>query len=468
MKTIKVKLVTVICLLAIIVACDDSVEVDSTPEFISFVKEISSLPGQTLVFQGVVSDPAGISSINIKYEPWFLDKTIVRDSLTDIYELSYRFKVPQGEEMNSVHNIPITVSNIGGNVSTNNVVVTLDLDISNPVIQIASPANNATVLIGAGNEIELDVTVTDENLAEFKIESSVLNETIAISGQSYNYKKSLDISDLGSYEFTITTTDVAGNLDSATVSVNVLDELLFDVMYVTDVTSDADLNEDLFGVPFNTEASTATTEDGYVFTAKYYSAQENSEIRFIPQQASFAPYTFGADSSTNGKLVLGSDATVSPIVVPGVGYYEVKMDLRDQSYSVEPYTPTDTAFDQVYVLGRGVYVDATTSTCTNNADGSTQCWHFKSGKPFVQAADNPHLWTLDVTVKDQPDDNGANGFILNANPAGWSPFWRVDGSDPSITIPNGGSNYVFDDSALNKDYTFIFDTHLNRLVVKTR
>lgn len=467
MKTIKTKLLAVICLVAIIISCeDDTVNVDSTPEFISFEEEISTLPGQTFTFQGVISDPAGVSSINIKYEPWFLDKTIVRDSLTDIYELAYRFKVPDNEELNSVHNIPITVSNIGGNMVTSNVVVTLDLDISNPSIQITSPANNATVLIGSGNEIELDITVTDQNLAEFKIESSVLNETIAISGESYNYKKSLDIANLGSYEFTITTTDATGNFETATVSVNVLDELLFDVMYITDETSDTGLNADLFGIPYNTDASTASTEDGYVFTARYYSTQANSEVRFIPQQTSFSPYSFGSDSS--GKLTLGNDASVSPIIVPGVGYYEITMDLRDQTYTVVPYTPTDTAFSQVYILGRGVFIDTTTSTCTRNSDNTTQCWHFNSGKPFAQDANNSFLWSIDVTVSDQPDDEGANGFILNANPAGWSPFWRVDSSDPSIAVPNGGSNYVFDDSALNKDYTYIFDTHLNRLVVKTR
>lgn len=466
MKTIKTKLLCIICLMLVIVSCDDdSVSVDSTPEFISFVGEISSLPGQTLTFKGVVSDPAGVKSIDIKYEPWFLDKTIVKDSLPDIYELGYNFKVPEDAEMNSVHNIPITVANVGGNIVTSNVVVTLDLDIDNPVIQVASPIDNATVLIGSGNEIELDINVTDTNLAEFKIESSVLNETIAVSGQSYNYKKSLDIANLGKYEFTITATDAAGNVQTATVSVNVLDELLFDVMYITDVTSDSDLNADLFGIPYNTEASSASTEDGYVFTAKYYSPQANSEVRFIPQQGSFAPYSFG--SSSSGKLVLGNDASVSPIVVPGVGYYEITMDLRDQSYTVTPYTPADTAFDQIYILGTGVYIDATTSTCTKNSDGTTQCWHFNSGKPFTQDSSNQYLWTIDVSVKDEPTQNN-NGFILNANAAGWAPFWRVEADNPSTTVPNGGANYIFDDSALNKDYTYIFDTHLNRLVVKTR
>jgi len=36
-------------------------------------------------------------------------------------------------------------------------------------------------------------------------------------------------------------------------------------------------------------------------------------------------------------------------------------------------------------------------------------------------------------------------------------------NDPEATVPNGGVNYVFPDAAIGNDYTFIFDTHLNRL-----
>ena len=97
------------------------------------------------------------------------------------------------------------------------------------------------------------------------------------------------------------------------------------------------------------------------------------------------------------------------------------------------------------------------------------CWNFQSGKPFTQDSNNPYLWTIDVTVDDEPDNNGSNGFILNANPSGWSPFWRIDDPEsPQSTVFNGGTNYVFPDSALGKDYTFVFDTHLNRISAISR
>lgn len=449
---------------------DDSVNVDSMPEFQSLVEEVSSLPGEIFLFEGIISDPAGIKSVNFKYEPWFLDKTIVKDSLPDTYVISYKFKVPDDAEEFSVHTIPVTITNAGDVATTKNVVITLDKDISAPVITINSPTAGATILINDGNEVQLDVDLSDRELAEFSIESGVLNETISISGGAYNYENSLDISESGDYTFTFTAIDVTGNESTASVTVNVVSDLQFNAMYLTDETSEAALNQDIFGIPFYTTASELSGEDGYVFTGRYYSTAANSEVRFIPQKTSFEPFTFGADPNDPGKLVLGQDASVDPIIIPGTGYYEVTMDIRDLSYTVTPYQPSDAAYDQVYILGRGIYTNATTSTCTNNNDGSTQCWHFNSGKPFTQDPSNPYLWTIDVTLQDQPNDAGANGFILNANPSGWAPFWRVDvaGGEPSRTVPGGGNNYVFDDSDLNNDYTFIFDTHLNRIIAKER
>ncbi|NER17870.1 cadherin repeat domain-containing protein [Spongiivirga citrea] len=447
---------------------DESLNVDSTPEFTSLVSTVSSLPGQTFLFEGVVSDEAGVRSVNLKYEPWFLNKTIIRDSITETYELSYKFKVPDDAIENSVHVIPLTITNIGGKSSVEEVTVTLDQDIDGPQIQIAQPINEATLPIGDGDEISFDVTVTDAELAELKIESDLLNEVLPISGTSYNYTNSLDVAIPDKYFFTITATDVSGNVSTETFAVNVVDELEFTNMYVTDMTSDTELVSDIFGVPYKTSASSETNETGYVFTARYYAPTPNFEVRFLAQKGSFSPYAFGAGADS-GRLAIGSSSDVAPIVLSEVGYYEIKMDLRDLTYSITPYTPSDDTFEQVYIIGTGIYINETESTCTNNTDGSLQCWNFASGKPFQKDGNNPYLWTIDVSLKDEPLNNGANGFILNANPNGWSPFWRIDNpNDPEATVPGGGVNYVFPDSALDKEYRFVFDTHLNRIAALPR
>lgn len=471
MKTVKTKLLYLICLVVGLISCDDdSVRVDSTPEFQTLIQEISTLPGEVFLFEGLVTDPAGIKSVNFKYDAWFLDKTITKDSLPETYSISYKFKVPANAEPFSVHTIPVTITNAGNVITTRNVVVTLDKDIAAPIITINSPVNGATVLIGSGDEINLSVALSDRALSKISIASSILTETLDISGTAYNYSKTFNISQPGNYTFTITAIDATGNESVATVTISVVADLQFNTMFLTDETTDSALNQDIFGIPFTTSRSQASGETGYVFTGRYYSKAANSEVRFIPQQGSFGPFAFGADPAVPGKLVLGQDVTVTPIILPSVGYYEVSMDIRDFTYKVTPYTPSDATFDQVYILGRGIFVNATVSTCVNNNDGSTLCWHFNSGKPFTKNSNNPYLWTIDVTLKDQPNDAGVNGFILNANPSTWAPFWRVDvnGGDPSRTIPGGGNNYVFPDSALDKDYTFTFDTHLNRIIAKQR
>ena len=96
MRNIKIKLVFSIGVLLVIMGCsqEDSIIVNSTPEFVSLEENISSLPGETFKISGVVSDPAGIKSVNFIYKPWFLDKTIVKDSVPNSYTISYQFKVP--------------------------------------------------------------------------------------------------------------------------------------------------------------------------------------------------------------------------------------------------------------------------------------------------------------------------------------------------------------------------------------
>lgn len=339
MRNTKTKLLFISFLLLLLnCSDDDAISVDSTPEFNSVENSVSSLPGETFTFKGVVSDPAGIKSVNISYEPWFLNKTIVKDSLPKSYNISYNFKVPNDAIANSTHTIPIIVTNAGNVNSTQNIVITLDKDIAKPQINITSPIDASTVLIGSNNEINLDIAVTDRELSEFKIESDILNETIAITGTSYNYKKSLNITNPNKYTFKISATDASGNVSTKTVSVNVLNNLSFDVMYVTDVTDEALLSSDLFGIPYTTSASTASTEDGFVFTAKYYSKSVNSEVRFLAQKTSFSPFSFGAINNSGG-LALGNSSSVNPIVLPSIGYYEIKMDLRDSSYKITPYTP---------------------------------------------------------------------------------------------------------------------------------
>lgn len=456
------------CLLILIGCSKDNNErtnINSEPEFISINDNISSLPGKNFNLSATLEDPAGIKFINLKYDPWFLDKTIEKDSLPQTYILNYNFKVPSDAEMNSEHLITINSTNSGGKSTSKQVKVTLDLDVTNPTISIIRPANGATVLISDGDEINFDISVSDnKELAEFKIESNILNETKSITGESFDYIKNLNVDNTGTYVFTITVKDATGNTTSQDITVNVLDELKFDKMYITEVTDPVALTSDVFGIPALAEASSDEAQLGYVFTARYYAEFPNTEVRFIPQKTAFQPYTFGADPEHSGKLINGSGPDVNPIILPEIGYYEVTVNLDDFTYTVTPYTPTDDTYDFIQLIATGVKVNGE-STCVVNSDGSFRCFHFTSGKELDQDPENPYRFTATVELFDEPDSEGNNGFILNSNTAGWGPFWRFDdASDPDMTVPGGGQNFIFTEEDFGT-YNFVFDTHLNRVSI---
>ena len=460
----KNKIIFYLLFLVLLSACEkdeNEISVDSQPEFTSVSDELSSLPGRNVSFKASINDPAGIKSVNLNYEPWFLDKTIIKDSLPQTYNLDYTFKIPEGEIVNSEHVVTLTSTNSGGVSTSQDVTVTLNLDVENPVISIEQPIDGATVIIGDGDEIEFNITISDnEALSEFKIESDEFIDIVEISGSSYTYEKSLNIVATGAYSFTATATDETGNTNSISFTVNVFDELKFDKMYMTEVTSETQLTSDAFGIPAIMDGNSIEEEQGFVFTGRYYAAEPNTALRFIPQKTSFEPYTFGADPDEEGSLINGTSSEVNPLILPEKGYYEIKIDLRDFTYNFTSYTPTDDTYDFVQIIATGLRVDGE-STCVVDADDSFRCFHFTSGKALMQDPDNPYRFYANIEIFDEPDSEGANGMIMNSNKEGWGPFWRFD---ENKAVPQGGSTLVFLEEFFGT-YQFVFDTHLNTVMI---
>ncbi|MFV8280767.1 hypothetical protein ACNKXS_04450 [Christiangramia marina] len=440
---------------------DETVRVDSEPSFSMLDESISSLPGLNINLKATIEDPAGIRAISIKYEPWFLDKTIEKDSLPKTYNLNYSFKVPEVETNGSQHVITITSINSGGVEKSIDVTVTLDLDVEPPSINILSPADGSTAILGDSDEIQFDITVNDNtSLSTLEIQSEVYNETIQLTGEEYHYQKSLDIETTGNYRFTVIATDEAGNSSTKSVSINIFDELKFEKMFITSLDSDENLKSTIFGSTILMESSEIEDEKGFVFVGKYYAPEPNTLIRFIPQKSSFEPYSFGVDASEPGKLINGVGADINPLTLPEKGYYEIRLDLRDFTYTYQAYAPDDTTYDFIQIIATGIIVDGE-STCKVDEDDSFRCFHFTSGKPLVQDSENPYRFSANIEIFDEPDSEGANGMILNANKAGWGPFWRFDENN---AVPQGGSTLVFSEDQFGS-YRFVFDTHLNSVTI---
>lgn len=437
--------------------------VDSKPEFVEVNSQIMSLPGRTFVVKAKIEDVAGLKTINLKNDEWFLDKNINFDTLATSYDLAYNFKVPDSALEGSTHTVTLTVINKGGAITTTDVIVTLNMDIIAPTITVLSPVNGASQLIKDGSTtVSFDVKLKDENgLKYFTLKGAGFEDNVALDVENYQYVKSFIITKVGSFKFVLTATDSSDNVKTSEVIVNVIDDMIFDKMYITEYDKNEDLTSDLFGIPVLAKNSTDPVKKGRVFTAKYYAASPNTKVRFLPQKTSFEPFSFGADAE-NGVLALGTDATVNPIILPAVGYYEIIMDLLNRTYSVRPYTVSDTPYGMVQLVGTGVKVNGK-SVCTKDADNTTLCWHFTSGKELIKDPNNPYRFTATVELFDAPDNTGVNGFLLNASRTAWNPFWRFDdGTNPEEAVLNNGAPFVFESDAYGT-YHLIFDTHLNQI-----
>lgn len=419
---------------------DDTINVDSTPEFASIVNTISSLPGSTVVFQAELTDPAGIRSVRLQYEEWFLDKIITLDSLPQNYALNFSFLVPVDADDTVAHTIVITGENAGGVQTQQEIIVTLDADFDNPEIEVLSPTNNSTVQIGDGDEVIIELNLTDnQSLAELTIESSVFTETVSLTGTAATYTANVNIDDPGLFTFNFTLTDAAGNEATTTRSVNVVDELNFLNMFLADDTSSSSFTDALAGYPFDAESSTVPGEEGFVFTIQYFADEDNKEVRFVAQKSGFGPFTFGADPDVENALIIGSDATVSPIVLGARGYYEITMDLRDSSFSTEMITAVPPA--NINENFTGVYVVANQNLRVNGEDLTG----------FGPANNPSPLLTVDPDFEFRysgvMEFTGSTGsFIFLGTDQNFSIFWRVNNGnieEASRLVPQGGSNCAF-------------------------
>ncbi len=466
MFSIKTKIWLLFATLLMLAACgEDEVSVDSEPN-LQIDDMITGLPGENLVMTGLISDPAGIRQVELIYEAWDLAKVIsLEDGITQ-FELAYTFKVPETEVEGTTHSIEIVATNAGGNTRSSSIQVELTLDIVPPSISFASPNDGGTYIAAAGPEFELSFIVEDNTqLSKVTLVGLGFNEEFVVSATSFSFREEVDFSLSGPFEVSVTAEDVQGNIATSSINVTIEEALRFEKMFLADVSTDDALTSDVFGVPMLIDGFISEDSAGVIFEARYYNNAPNTEIRFIPQKSSFAPFSFGAGEN-EGELVLGNDNTVNPIILTEIGYHKILIDLVNFTYTTEMYTPSDEVFDLIILMGTGVRVN-NASTCVSNEDGSEACWWFGSGKELVADSNNPYLFTATVELFDHDlAGDGNNGFILGANPEGWSPFWRFDqggeiGAEPEATVPNDGINFLFGEQHYGI-YTFEFDTHLNR------
>ncbi|MEJ8749875.1 hypothetical protein WKT20_12425, partial [Phocaeicola sp. ICN-14070] len=397
------------------------------------------------------------------------------------------------DEVGEQFTVKVTVVDVGGRETSQDVLITMDGDFENPVFSLA-PDKAITVLMKADRnpQYTLNFTVTDDRKLDYAtIEIPELTgfetRTVSAEGQSsLTFKEVIVFPNVSQvYTINLAAYDAVGNSVTTTCSLTVSEMPDFEKMYLADVATDEELNSDVFGVPM---VINHTGE--YQYKARYYNKAAGTEIFFLPQKTSFTPICFGLDPEDSNKLT-DDPELAKPIVLdtPNV-YYEIDINVKQSTYSIKTYSVTEATDPINYEYGQ---------LCDMPRNEGEPQFNFYIGwgdSPqnagehlFVQDANNPHLFYYPATGSTWSLQSGEemNFIISNYHPNGyWDQVeWRCDNSTDiekfgyfskaNNVNPNweGTNRQWWDGSSVQDNwmkpvvtnggnYRFEFDAHLGR------
>lgn len=457
---------------------------------------IQSGAGHDFTIEGTLTDADGISAIKLQCADLYLNKTIdlieIYGEPQTSYDLSYKFSISR-DEVGEQFTVKVTVVDVGGRETSQDVLITMDGDFENPVFSLA-PDKAITVLMKADRnpQYTLNFTVTDDRKLDYvTIEIPELTgfetRTVSAEGQSsLTFKEVIVFPNVSQvYTINLAAYDAVGNSVTTTCSLTVSEMPDFEKMYLADVATDEELNSDVFGVPM---VINHTGE--YQYKARYYNKAAGTEIFFLPQKTSFTPICFGLDPEDSNKLT-DDPELAKPIVLdtPNV-YYEIDINVKQSTYSIKTYSVTEATDPINYEYGQ---------LCDMPRNEGEPQFNFYIGwgdSPqnagehlFVQDANNPHLFYYPATGSTWSLQSGEemNFIISNYHPNGyWDQVeWRCDNSTDiekfgyfskaNNVNPNweGTNRQWWDGSSVQDNwmkpvvtnggnYRFEFDAHLGR------
>jgi hypothetical protein len=416
-----------------------------SPEVNLSASEAYSEPGRIFHITGTVSDETGIASIHLLNADWYLDKTITfKDTLITKYELDYKFKAPENASVTQNHVIKVTVADVGGNTKSIDQLVNLNGDFDAPTLDAPLP-EAITVLIKENTLLNLNFTVKDNkglSAVFVKCDELSIFDEIHIDGLNYNYSKSIPLkSETGAYQFTVSATDRMNNKMESNFEVNVSELPDFQVIYLTDCFTKESLNANLVG-----GAIPAKRTAPFTYEIAYYAKQAGQGVYFIPQNTDLQPICFGVSPDSQDKLADDPNTSL-PVTLSEVGYYNLRINTMQGTYSVEKYTPNTPVYGldlKIGIAGCGF------------PDYPDQNWSPAQAILLEQDAANPYILykVLDMVGTVQMT-------LTPLDDRGWwlEPFWRLeqDGGAPLQSGSNGRWEVKN-----RTTYRFELDTHLQR------
>lgn len=476
-KTMKTKILLFSMLFLLLpflfIACSDDDEkvpdIDGLPPKISLtISHIKTELNRDFYIKGTIEDNDGIQSIHLLCDDIHLDKVIhfSTDSIIHTFDLDYKFKLRKDVE-GEKFNIQVVVTDWGNRTTEEVLLLTTDGDFTAPRF-LQSLDNEIAVLIKEKTKLNVKFKVEDNkalDVVTITIPELDYNQKItefSNNGKLLEFQEFLTLpSKVATYNLEIVAIDKAGLKTETKSTISVSEMPDFSKMYLADVKSVTQLNNDVFGIPMLIERT-----DAYTYKARYYCEKEGTELFFIPQKTDFNPISFGIDPSNN-KLLTDDPEIALPIVLDSKGYKEIVFNVQTGEFSITSYEPKDKPIE----IGKMVYLnDAEPEAGMIPLEvglvggGLPNCEEWTPSDPYMleQNKDNPFLLEAEIVL----DKGAIVDFIISAKHSwGWwpEPYWRWDrGDDPEYNVFNGGENPGKWEVQESGTYKFVLDTHLKR------
>lgn len=437
---------------------NDYKDVDGqSPTLVLNSDHVRTLIGYEFKIAGKVTDKDGIRSIRLQSAELFLDKTIdlvaIYPETIYNYGLNYGFTIPEKTEGDNF-TVKVTVTDLGGRTAGSEVRITMDGDYTEPIITASTnlTSSNINVALSEDNPMTFRFTAADnKGLAylELSIPDLEILERVDLGGEGTvngTFEKAITFpSDkTGACIMTIRAVDIFDNVAEKEYTMLISKTKDYTNMYLVDFNgTDNNLltGKDVWGIPMPIEHL-----GNYEYRARYYSATQNTPVRFITSKENFN-VCFGADKNNSDKLT-GIKEDIESIILPEKGYYEITFNTEKNTYAIKSYIPEDAPYNgesgQLSIIGGGFL---------NNPGW----WNADNPLLMNQDAANPYIYTATLEFNNS-DRNFLDCTI--APKGGWGPpSWRFDGKQerfvPGDAVPNSAREKIPAGT-----YTFIFDTHL--------
>lgn len=415
----------------------------SSPEIVVERNDLYSNPNRKFIIKADLKDDLGLKSLKISIPEFYLDKEITfpTDDLLTEYKLAYEFLAPADTKEIETYKVNLVLTDVSGNSVAKELTLHLDGDFNVPVFSDVKPVDGMVKILGEDMSLEVSFTVADDTgLDSVIVEEKKLGikERIKLNGEKeYIFSKTYSLpSEPAKYELSIAAIDnfIEPNKAVQKLGFSVSSEMV--TLFLADVPKDADLQEDIFGVPMYYHEK----KDG-VFKFRYYADTDNKEIYFLGQETAFEPHCFGK-ASEDGKLI--NSITAEPIILPTKGYYELAADTKNMTYEVTAYTPTSSVWNptNITICGNGMELGGWNP---NNTD-------------LLLAAnpDNPYILERDLNL------TGTDIAMTITSPNWGNPFWRLDANATIVYM--GGGNFTYPNTKTGT-YKYKMDTEIGRAVL---